>query len=356
MKSTKILLFVIVMLTLAALACGPLGQSATPAVDKSPTTAAGGKSPTQEPTPSVSEPDLVVSSLSEGLTTMKSYRAKMSVTLDGKDEQNQPVKASMQWSEEFIREPRARHIVLNGTSLSSGKDESFAMELFILDKTQYMIFADQAGKKSCISSPADTESKQGLFSPDDFGGVSGAKYVKTETVNGVKAKRYTWKDQVLTKGFTVTKGDVWVAVDGSYIVKYVVEATGTSAELLGVQGQAKGTMTLEYNVTDIGQSFKIELPADSGCQAATDIPIMKDATDMSTFGEMITYTSPSSFEDVVNFYKDEMPNNGWEASGDSLEMEGFAQFEFTKDTRKAQIMISFDQDKDTVSVLISIGE
>jgi hypothetical protein len=58
----------------------------------------------------------------------------------------------------------------------------------------------------------------------------------------------------------------------------------------------------------------------------------------------------------VQFYKTEMPNNGWQPSGEPTEMEGIAMLEFAKDNRKAQVMITTNQDQPTVNVVITTSQ
>jgi hypothetical protein len=389
MKNVRILMLVVTVLALAALACsigGGGGQpsdtgAVTPAsseggggeVSASPTKematpasseGGGGEVSTPPPTkematsaPTPAENDLTLSTLTDGLAMLKSYKSTFVVKFVGKDGQGQPVDGSFETREEFTQEPRAQRIAVTSMGFSQEQaDQSGAFEMITIGDTSYMVMQDQDGKRSCISTSSDeaTQPEQGLFSPATLGGVSGAKYVKTDTVNGIKTKHYAWKEGGLVGlGFTSAKGDVWVAVDGNYVVKYTAEATGK--DMLFGSTAEEGTITVEYNLTEVNGSFQIEPPAD--CEApATDIAIMADAKDKSTFGEMVSYTSASAFADVVEFYKTEMPNNGWQPSGEPTEMEGLAMLEFAKDSRKAQVMISYDTDKQTTDVVITTSQ
>jgi hypothetical protein len=367
MKNVRILMLVVTVLALAALACSIGGGGGQPS-DKgaaTPTSSEGGggeistsppkETATSAPTPA--ENDLTLSTLTEGLAMLKSYKSTFVVKFVGKDGQGQPVNESWEMREEFIQEPRAQRIAFTSIGLSEEQAaQSGAFEMITIGDTSYMVMQDNDGKRSCISMSSDeaTQPEQGLFSPATLGGVSGAKYVKTDTVNGIKAKHYAWEEGGLVGlGFTSAKGDVWVAVDGDYVVKYTAEATGK--DMLFGSTAEEGTITVEYNLTEVNGSFQIEPPAD--CEApATDIPIMADAKDKSTFGEMVSYTSASAFADVVEFYKTEMPNNGWQSSGEPTEMEGLAMLEFAKDNRKAQVMISHDTDKQITDVVITTSQ
>lgn len=367
MKNVRILMLVVTVLALAALACSIGGGGGQPSDTGAATPASseggGGEvstSPTKEvatSAPTLAENDLTLSTLTDGLAMLKSYKSTFTVKFVGKDGQAQPVDGSLETREEFIQEPRAQRIAVTSIGFSEEQaDQSDMFEMITIGDTSYMVMQDQDGKRSCISmsSAEDTKPQQGLLSLDMLGGVSGAKYVKTDTVNGIKTKHYAWKEGGLVGlGFTSAKGDVWVAVDGNYVVKYTAEATGK--DMLFGSTAEEGTITVEYNLTEVNGSFQIEPPAD--CEApATDIPVMADAKDKSTFGEMVSYTSASAFADVVEFYKTEMPNNGWQPSGEPTEMEGLAMLEFAKDNRKAQVMISYDTDKQITDVVITTSQ
>jgi hypothetical protein len=365
MKNVRILMLVVTVLALAALACSIGGGQPSDEGAAIPTSSEGGggevsASPTQEmatSAPAPAENDLTLSTLTEGLATLKSYKSTFTIKFVGKDQQGQPVNESWEMREEFIQEPRAQRIAVTSIGLSEEQAaQSGTFEMITIGDTSYMVMQDQDGKRSCISTSSDeaTQPEQGLFSPATLGGISGAKYANTETANGVEAKHYVWKEGGLVGlGFASAKGDVWVAVDGDYVVKYTAEATGK--DMLFGSTAEEGTITVEYNLTEVNGSFQIEPPAD--CEApSTDIPIMADAKDKSTFGEMVSYTSASALADVVEFYKREMPNNGWQPSGEPTEMEGLAMLEFAKDNRKAQVMISSDTDKQITDVVITTSQ
>jgi hypothetical protein len=365
MKNQKMFVLAVIVLTLALLACG-IGGGGAKKTAEVPATAVpseeqGGQeqvAPTEEaaaPTEgAAAEQDLTLPSVTEGLATLQSYKSTYILKFDGKDADGQPVQGTMEVSEDYTQEPKAQRVAFTSTGFG---DQSAAQggtfEIVTIGDMSYMITQDADGKNSCVSvsSSEGTQMEQGLFSPNMLGGISGAKYVGRDTVNGIKTKHYTWKEGGLTGlGFTSAKGEVWVAEDGNYTVKYTAEATGKGA-LFGTS-ENEGTLTVEYNLTDVNGSFTIERPAD--CAApATDIPLMADAQEKAIMGEMISYSSPSAFADVVAFYKAEMPNNGWQPSGEPTEMEGLAQLDFTKDTRKAQVTITYDTDKQLSSVIVS---
>jgi hypothetical protein len=188
-----------------------------------------------------------------------------------------------------------------------------------------------------------------------WGGAGSYKYVNTETINGVRAKHYTWKESAGTRaaGYTTTRGESWVAVDGGYIVRYAAEVAGQGA-LLSPKA-AEGSATIEYNLTEANGRFDITQP--KGCDAgASDIPILPDARDKLSMGEMIAYQSATPFADAVTFYREHMPKNGWTPGGAPSQGEDFAILEYRKDARTAQVSITLDGGNKTVSVVITVSK
>jgi len=107
--------------------------------------------------------------------------------------------------------------------------------------------------------------------------------------------------------------------------------------------------TIQAGITDIAPTFE-SLSTQmytSPEQAPADIPIMPGET--SAFvgsAESISYVIDVDFNQVVDFYKREMPNKGWTAvesdTGPSAAVPGMSNIElnFQKDTRKATVIIT----------------
>ena len=103
---------------------------------------------------------------------------------------------------------------------------------------------------------------------------------------------------------------------------------------------------------DVNQPITIEPPP--GCEAAkSEFPMLPDATGVTTMGGMVMYESASSFDDVLAFYQEQMPADGWSDTGDSFISEGTAMLSYTKDGRTATVTLT--EGDGTVSVMI-MGE
>ncbi len=122
--------------------------------------------------------------------------------------------------------------------------------------------------------------------------------------------------------------------------------------------QALATEAEEYGVLETAQAFVTEeggnllatarVIATQGVQtgsAPSDIPIVDEDTIVNFFGSesIVTYMTSLGFQKVVDFYKQEMPTNGWEATTQgNVETDKFAHLKFTKLNQTANISININ--------------
>ena len=93
-------------------------------------------------------------------------------------------------------------------------------------------------------------------------------------------------------------------------------------------------------------------------EAPTDIPILNPDQVNDYFGssQYIFYTTPMEYTRLLEFYKTEMPNNGWQyLESTSNEYANAAQLNYYKDNRIATINLSINPLNNTSMVVISIG-
>ena len=320
-----------------------------------PTVASSQPTPTAEseqPSPGEGQP-VELSDVSEGLGALDSYKAVFNLSFDGTDENGQPVQSSMSFEEEFQKNPPAKHFKITGLGADAASIGN--IETIEVGGKTYTFFGD-----TCISADAsEAPTASATLNPSDIiGSVRTAQLVGAENINGVPAKHYLVDVTGLEAfGYAQAEGEAWIADPGNFLVKYVFEATGTDTTLgfLGGAG-AEGTIHWDYEVTDVNQPVDISAPENCG-GAAEDIPLMPDAQDTASFGEMTTYSSASPLDDVVAFYRAEMPANGWteDESAGGLSTDELAMLTYTKEGRTASITITFDSSSNTTSVLISVS-
>jgi hypothetical protein len=374
MRGKSLVAFAVIVFSITALACS-LSSGATapkaPAtvkavateVKSAVSTSAPAASPTAvkpggatPPSSSGSSDDkpLSLSSRQAGLDKLKSYRMKWLAEWKSTDSSSAE-SASWNWVEEYSSNPQALHWMWQLTD-SKDKSKNLNMEWWQIGNTTYMLTKDASGKGQCISFSSDDQKNQltkGLFSPNALGSVSNAKFVGAETVNGLKTRHYKYDEKaVAIFASGKVNGDIWVAVDGEFAVKEIMNWSGV-AGLFGIGSNAKGDGKWTWEITDVDQPIAIKAPDGCGGEAS-DIPVMADATDKARFGDTTSYTTPSKLADVVKFYQKEMPAAGWKVEGDTMITDELAQLQYVKGDKKAQIMISVDQGK--TQVLITVGD
>lgn len=376
MRRPYILVPVTVVLLLVLAACGGAKPSPTPEPARpaaATQSAPAASEPTARPTPSPVEPveateapeptappeptpeaeeDLSLEGRDTGLDQLSAYRvhwrSEWTSTDGDKTEQFR-----WDWTEEYTADPEALHVTWKASGESDG--DAATIEMWQIGDTKYMVTVDKDGKRTCMSfSSSDPEDRmeQGVFSPDLLGGVSGAKYVGTETVNGIRAKHYRYDEKTAgLAAFSRLSGEAWVAVDGGYVVKDVATWEGGAGFFGTSKSSGKGTWTWE--LTDANGPITITPP--ENCEsAATGLPIMADATEKSTMGDMTIYKTGAKMAQVVDFYKAEMVKAGWALSGDPQVTDEFAMLQFTKGEQGATVTLSVEGDK--TNVLISVGQ
>ncbi len=276
---------------------------------------------------------LSIDSLNGGLGKLKSYRLHVVYNYDGKNAKGDPDKGGIDLMQEMASN-KDQHMKFSGTG--GGSTNNSALETYQVGGVHYMYSADQKCT-SYSSGQKDTSAPAALFNPSDMlGGLNSVKLVqKGDSVNGVTADHYTAAESSFKIGlFTNAKGDVWVAQDGGYVVKYTGQASGKSA-LLG--GGVEGAISWEYNVEDANKIDSITLPPEcAASKPADDVPVPDNATEKGNIGNIITFKSPDDVAKVTDFYKQALSAKGWTAGEGGLE----GMLTFTKDNRTLTVMIA----------------
>ena len=343
---TVLIVLALSLIALCAAGCGkseeeegykPEAEGTVPATSK---VVDATKPPESEASKDDEEDELDFSQLDE-LSQFESYRISHLMTWKEEGAEEETVEIIT----EFVREPPAERMVLK-----SGEDEE-SSEFIRIDDTTYMNFGDEW--MATQASSDDFLGQTGwLGNPEDLVGAEKGKYLGKENVNGLSTKHYRYTQNLLTPGATFGKlekatADVWVSTKYDVYVKAIFHWEGTDDE------GTKGTLDMETNVTDINEPITIELP--EGVEKPSvpeDIPLVKDAKDLSIFGNMVSYQVSMSQDKVVEFYEEEMPKNGW----DKEEGVIATMMSFTKEDRSVTIMVGEEGDGSTVTIMLSEGE
>jgi len=201
-----------------------------------------------------------------------------------------------------------------------------------IDKRLYLvivilIFGTLACSVSGIRQQAQTVEQTAQALSTEFGGIVTASGSLLETARALE-----------TQHPGVVETAKALASQGAPVIS-TIQAVGTSNPGLVQTAQA---------------FINKELP--SGMPPA-DIPIINPDQAQNYFGsgQYIIYSTPTDYNQVVDFYKTEMPNNGWQyLLSDSHEYENAAQLNYFKESGVATINISYNPLNYTTAVVISI--
>lgn len=384
MKNIKWLVLAILLfgLVLAAVACGGEKATSVPEATQAQPAATSTQPPaatkTPEPTPTTvatvaTEPTSAPAAGldSSSLVTEKSldsYRSTTVISIKGTTN-GKTVEESIEMLSEATRNPSVQHISMT-TASTENVTSTGTIEIYQAEGVQYLNMGGQ-WFSTPVTDTTDLAS-QGLTADQMLNETCGWKDKGTEDLDGVKVEHWTLNkagmdscagagpilgmDKVTNGG-----GDLYIAVDGRYIAKLQLFYEGTGITMLsGTTEQApvdEGRMDISFTITDVNQKFTIDIPAEAK-QSSTlpeDLPIPADAEGVSQMFGMIVFSSVSTPQQLNDFYKTEMPKNGWTEES-SAEFSGTFTIEFSKEARTASFMISPDTSTGKTQVLITIKE
>lgn len=182
--------------------------------------------------------------------------------------------------------------------------------------------------------------------------ILGADEAGSATVNQIAARHYTFDARALAlnDGRAYT-GELWVAADGGYLVKYNLSSKG-GPDIYG--DGVEGTMTWEYNLTDVNQPATIGVP--KGCPPGQlDVPEMPGAETVVKSVGLLSFDMPSAtIDDVLAYYKDKLTANGWAAERAPLIEPGqMGSASFTKGDLEISVIVWISDGKTSVSLSLS---
>jgi len=369
-KQFQWLVVFVLLLSLPTLACGILGgdeePTAVPATEEvvqEPTEAE--VEPTDTPEPTEAPPDTPeaareapelgnLSDLGATLEQYNSYRLTvvMSFTGQGPDAQE----GGVSFETAVITEPPASRttISMEGEMI----EEAGGMDSLSIAEVGDQVYMVLPGM-GCVAGSGDemgatTDQFSDIFDTEDLlGEIEDAEFVGEETVNDIDVDHYRFDEtqvQDPDSNMREVDGDVYIAQDGNYVVRMVVNGVGTM-DLFGEGAEEEGTIHVEYNVTDVGAQFEIEVP--EGCEeTGNEFPMMGDATNQASFGGFTSYETAATVEEVIAFYEEEMAALGYEAAEDQFISEDTAMLTFVQEGMP-EISVTINHEEGTTTVLIA---
>ena len=298
-------------------------------------------------------PDL--SNVSAGLEAYSSYRASVNMTFESLEEDG--TSAGLRLESAVIAEPPSSSVTvsLSGDMVEeAGGFES--MSFAEIGDASYAVIPGLGCVTGGAGEMGSMDEFSEIFSTEEIlGEISGGELVGEETVNGISVDHYTFDEDDVeeTSGdLEELEGHVYVAQDGGYVTRMVIEGVGT-VDLLDQGVEEEGELLLEYNVTDVGAEFDVELP--EGCEeAGAQYPTFEGAADLASFAGFTTYTVEAELDDVVAFYEDEMTALGYQQpEAEQIFSENSAILTFTSEEMDPVTVIINQEEEGTLSVTIT---
>jgi hypothetical protein len=271
-----------------------------------------------------------------GLDGLSTYKATLTVSFDGTKD-GQPHQWSSTYEALYTKEPLARKVTIQQTGDTSEEEPELPALIASKDGAAYEIGKDG----SCTASVFDSQNPlMGLLDPAGLlTVVFGAEEVGQETVNGAAAAHYTFDERALMQnGRNKSTGEMWVASEGGYIVRYLVITEG-NADYFG--GDMEGTLTRDYQLTDVNQLLTLELPADCP-PGLVNAPLLSDASNVVNLPGLLTYDTGTGVLEARAFYERELSKLGWQTPAYRLP-EGISQEDYDRMLQEMQQLQGFVQ-------------
>jgi len=303
-SAASMLIFILLAVTLAGCGAPAAATSAAPGAaqpgSKQPAAAASlpaAGQPVQPPPGSFNLPDA-----GANLDGLGAYQSTLVTAFNG-TRGGRPYTAGSTLTRQLTQNPAASLTTLDSTS-SDGQPLWMAGGEF-----DGLTFLQTGADQACQAASKDAGG--GEFSLPDAAaqlpGITGAEKVGDETVGGVTAVRYHF-DQRSLRGYPAgvsADGDVWVAVEGGFVVSYQLKLNAPE----GVLGAGlAGEQSWAYEVKPGLQA--VALP-DACAGLPYDFPRMPDAAGVTLMDGYLDYLTAGPADAVSSFYNDRLTGQGW---------------------------------------------
>ncbi len=172
-----------------------------------------------------------------------------------------------------------------------------------------------------------------------------------ETLAGAAVTHYRFDERAVSlAGIGTAQGEIWVANEGGFVVKYSLQIQSDKGIF---DADQTGTMTWDYELNSINQAFEITLPQD--CPAGMNaIPLPAGAAGVQQIPGYLTYLTDQSIREAADFYQQNLPASGFEQQGTALVNDSEAYLEYVKGSRSLTIQIR-PGGQTTVNLMMAFG-
>lgn len=245
---------------------------------------------------------------------------------------------------------------------SDSPDIGLSRIIYVQIGDQAYQYVESGSDRNCLNITGSDMFADSILTPDSLiGDLQDARLTERGVqVNGFTTDRYTFNLTEQTLGYQgQAKGEIWVSANPAVVVRHIGELTGTiTSDALDESGALLpggiSNMRWEYNVTKLAGNPSLTLP--TVCEqlqaVGADIPLPPNISNQMRMGELISFETTDSAANMATFFQTEMVANGWQA-GETSQYGDTYQLTFSKDGRTATVMISTENNKTSVIILLA---
>lgn len=325
-------------------------------------------------TPVVEEVETPLAQLAN-LESLTSYRARTLYQSEGTREDGTPVKDAVTVDSAYDADSSTRFMSMQMDSLATeDTDAQQSLEFYQIGQDMYMYTGEEMGwiRVSNEQSPFQDPSTGFLLDSSAIFSDPGSlkRQRPDEEIAGIDSRHYIFDEDAMLNflgaglGDVKAEGEVWVAKDGDFVTKYIVDVVveSGSAGLLDPT-LTNGTLRLEFALTEANEDITIELPEEaiSGTNLAgfggEPLPLPEGATINASTAQFAIVQTDLTVEEAQQFYDDALQGLGWtkDESG-SMSFGEMVSLAYTKDNAKLTVLIQADASTGMTQVMINAEE
>jgi hypothetical protein len=278
-----------------------------------------------------------------GLSTLASYKATLTHSFEGTHEGT-----AVNWSSTYTMLATSEPLARQWTLETSGHvEDPGPLFMALTEGVEYK----RQGEAPCTANVVEEgDAAAGPVELASFlTGVIGADEAGSVTVNDIASDHYTFDQRaLLEEGVSQSTGELWVAAEGGYIVKYLLTSQA-GADHFG--DGLEGMLTVNYELSGINQLVAIVLPED--CPAGqVDAPMLPDAVEVVQVPGLLAYGTSTSLAEATAFYQEQLPGLGWAPQGEPATAESITNLGYTQGEQQMSVILTVEGDQTAVTITV----
>ena len=297
---------------------------------------------TPTPLPVPTAESYAVRELAEGLSELDSYTARFVLLIKGTKADGSPLEQEIRVEQQNLRSQDTRRLQMAYSGQTGAAGD---LEIIQAGADTYLSGIEGLGSQCILAAGAgeDPFVNFGAYRPEQiFSRLLPEKLIEQGVlVNGVASNHYSLAEVRLSFGLVFQRADIWIAQDSPLVMRFSGEALPGNESFLIDGPLAEGVIAWDYQLGEVNALAGIPVPP--ACLESAEkiraIPLPANILDKATYGGMMTFTTPDPVDHVAEFYRQEMPNQGWQID-ETAASQTLVIFVASKADQVIQILIS----------------